>query len=121
MNPVAPKLHAMTNDTNVRNPAKLALAITAGLGLAIVVTLTVLWFAYVDAPDPQAVCDRIVEMTYEEGATHDPKSVDALVSRLRDGCVQSKSKVIQYRGKIEWARYAKCVMSAENLNDAEGC
>ena len=111
----------MTNETNVPNPAKLAMVIAAGIGLAIVVTLTVLWFAYVDAPDPEAVCDRIVEMTYEEGATHDPKSVDALVSRVRDGCVRSKSKIIQYRGKIEWARYAKCVMSAENLNAAEGC
>ena len=111
----------MTDEANRRDPAKLALMIASGLGVAMVATLTGLWFAYVEAPDPEAVCDRIVEMTYAEGATHDPKSVDALVSRLRDGCVRSKSQIIQYRGKIEWARYAKCVMSAENLNDAEGC
>ena len=111
----------MMNEKKSRDPAKTALAIATGLGLAMIVVLTALWFAYVDAPDPEAVCDRIIEITYEEGATHDPKSVDALVSRLRDGCVQSKSMIIQYRGKIEWARYAKCVMSAENLNDAEGC
>jgi hypothetical protein len=111
----------MMTEKKVLNPTKIALAILIGFSLATVLVLTALWFAYVEAPDPEAVCDRIVEMTYAEGATHDPKSVNALVSRLRDGCVSSKSMIIQYRGKIEWARYAKCVMSASNLNDAEGC
>lgn len=100
---------------------RLAVRLLAAGATALVVVLTALWFMFVDAPSPEQVCDRIIEMTYAEGATHDPESVDALVRTLREGCVTSKRQVIQYRGKIEWASYASCVMEASDLAGAEGC
>ena len=92
-----------------------------GMLLTLIVTLTALWFIYVDAPSPEEVCEHIIELTYAEGAEHDPESVETLVTKLRDGCVASKRQIIQYRGKIQWATYARCVFEASDLAGAEGC
>lgn len=84
-------------------------------------TLTVLWFVFVQAPGPEAVCARITEMTVAEAGQGNPGATAALVERLEARCVEDKKRIIQFRGKIEWAEYARCVMDAEGLAQAEGC
>ena len=111
----------MTSPRSKLTVAQLAWRIAAIVSLVLIGTVVALWMKYVDAPSPAQVCDRVIEMTYAEGATHDPESVEALVRTLREGCVTSKRQVIQYRGKIEWASYASCVMEATDLAGAEGC
>ena len=114
----------MTDDASPmaeQDLSRLALRALLIGAVSMAVILTGLWFRYVDAPPPEEVCDRIIELTYAEGAEHDPKSVERLVEKLREGCVTSKRQIIQYRGKIEWASYARCVAAASDLAGAEGC
>lgn len=111
----------MTSPRSKLTVAQLAWRIAAIVSLMLIGTVYALWMKYVDAPSPAQVCDRVIEMTYAEGATHDRSSVEALVSKLRSDCVSSKSRIIQYRGKLEWATYARCVMDAPDLAGAEGC
>jgi len=82
-----------------------------------------LWVAFVRAPGPERVCDHIVEVTVAE-ATAAGMSVEAeasLVEGLRDRCVQHKRDKIQLRGRIKYARYAKCVLEQDSLADIEAC
>lgn len=92
------------------------------IGLAVFVgTLTALWFIFVHAPGPEAVCERLTEMTLAEAGDDHPESAKALIERLEARCVDDKRRIIQFRGKIEWAEYARCVMEAEDLATAEAC
>ncbi len=94
----------------------------ATLGAAIFcLTLVVLWFVFVHAPGPEAICTRLTELTVEEAGGANPQTTQALVDRLEARCVEDKRRIIQYRGKIEYAEYARCVMAAEDLTTAERC
>ncbi len=94
----------------------------AMIGTAVfVLTLVVLWFVFVHAPGPEAVCARLTELTVEEAGGANPDTTQALLDRIEASCVEDKQRIIQYRGKIEYAEYARCVMAAEDLASAEGC
>lgn len=94
----------------------------AMVGAAVfVLTLTVLWFVFVHAPGPEAICARLTKLTIEEAGGANPETTQALVDRLEARCVEDKQRIIQYRGKIEYAEYARCVMRADGLASAEKC
>lgn len=86
-----------------------------------VATLAALWMIFVHAPGPEAVCARLTEMTLAEAGDEHPEAAAALVERIEQRCVDDKRRIIQYRGKIEYAEYARCVMRAERLEAAESC
>ncbi len=88
-----------------------------------VATLMVLWAIFVRAPGPQEVCEHIVKVTLEEAsaAQMSADSEAALVAGLQERCVEHKLDKIQLRGRVKYAQYAKCVMSATTLADIEGC
>ena len=88
-----------------------------------VATLVTLWWIFVRAPGPEAVCDHIVDVTLNEarGAQMNPESEAALVSGLQERCIKHKLDKIQLRGRVKYAEYAKCVMAAETLLDVESC
>ena len=87
------------------------------------VTLAVLWFMFVAAPGPDEVCERLSELTVEDTRAHgsDVEAAKPLLDRIAKSCVEDKGRIIQLRGKIEYAKYAKCVMAAESLDVAERC
>lgn len=95
--------------------------IVVGLFSTFVGGLATFWFLYVRAPPPEEVCQHLIDLTYEEAGDSAPKAVDALVGRLEERCVEDKTRIMQLRDKIEYAKYAKCVMAADNLGDAERC
>ena len=95
--------------------------IFAVISLSVVVFLTMVWFFMLRAPAPEVVCDHIVEITLEEAGERAPNAVNALVDRLRLSCTREKRTKLRLRGKYHYAEYAKCVMSAKTLADAEGC
>ena len=88
-----------------------------------VATLVVLWAIFVRAPGPQEVCEHIVSVTLEEARAADMtrESEAALVSGLQERCVKHKLDKIQLRGRVKYAEYAKCVMSATSLSEVESC
>ena len=95
-----------------------------GLGLFLFVgTLVLLWAIFVRAPGPEAVCEHIVEVTLQEASSADMsvESEASLVAGLQERCIEHKLDKIQLRGRVKYAKYAKCVMAASTLLDVESC
>ncbi len=89
--------------------------------LIIVGFLTVVWFFMLRAPSPEVVCEHIVEISVAEAGDRSPNALDALVDQLRLTCTREKRTKLRLRGKYHYAEYAKCVMRANTLTEAEGC
>ncbi len=103
---------------------KLTAARAAGLSVsAAVAGLAILWLAYVRAPGPIEVCAHIIDVTHREsdavGLAPDTQAM--LDDSLHQRCLQHKHDKIQLRGRIAWARYAKCVLAAEDLRTIGRC
>ena len=86
----------------------------------IVLAVFVFWFTKVRAPDPATICAHKVELVLEAGADQ-RGGAEALVGQLEAKCVDAAKRKIQMRGKLVYAEYAKCVMAATALSDAERC
>jgi len=86
-------------------------------------TLMVLWWIFVRAPGPEELCEHIVQVTLDEArsANMNPQSEASLVSGLQERCIEHKQDKMQLRGRVKYAEYAKCVMSATTLLDVESC
>ncbi len=89
--------------------------------LLLAAVLSGLWIAYVSAPEPETVCDHKIAITVAEAGTQHGGAVENLVDQLRLECVKEKRKLLQLRGKIVYARQAKCIMRATTLSAAERC
>lgn len=79
------------------------------------------WLIYVRAPSPTQVCAHLIALTRQDAGDTAPKAVDALVTRLEKRCVEDKTRIMQMRDKLEYAKYARCVVAATSLEDAERC
>jgi len=101
---------------------RFARALSVGMLLAVAL-LFGLWWLFVRATPPDEVCRHIVDVTMREAGEGSlaPDSQEALVRSLEERCVQHKLDKIQLRGRIEYARYAKCVMGSDRLMDIERC
>ena len=95
--------------------------IAAAVLLLIALVLAGLWIAYVRAPAPELVCEHKIAITLAEAGDQHGGAVDNLLDQLRLQCVKEKRKLLQLRGKIVYARQAKCIMAAATLSDAERC
>jgi len=91
------------------------------VALIILGFLTLVWFFMLRAPTPEVVCEHIVAISVEEAGDHSPNAVNALVDQLRLTCTREKRTKLRLRGKYHYAEYAKCVMRANTLTEAEGC
>ncbi len=91
------------------------------VSLVVLLTLVGLWLVYVRAPGPEAVCDHKIAITLHEAGDTPSPALDNLVDQLRLQCVKEKHKLLQLRGKIVYARQAKCILAATTLSAAERC
>ena len=91
--------------------------------LAAVALLFGLWWAFVRAPGPQEVCTHIIEVTARESGQTELslESQTAVIDQMRERCVQHKIDKIQLRGRVAWARYARCAMAADSLDGVLRC
>jgi hypothetical protein len=82
-----------------------------------------LWFAFVRAPGPQDVCRHIMQVTMREASQQDigVEAQDAAMSQLEAKCIQHKLDKIQLRGRVVWAKYAKCVLAFDDLDQIWMC
>jgi len=94
----------------------------AGLVLMLLaLVLGGLWIAYVSAPEPEQVCEHKIAITLAEAGDQHGPAVDNLLDQLKLQCVKEKRKLLQLRGKIVYARQAKCILAATTLSAAEKC
>ena len=91
--------------------------------LLVVVALVAAWYTFVSAPAPEQVCRHIMAITLAE-ADEQAMAADtrnALLERLELQCIQHKKDKIALRGRIAYARYARCVVDAKTLRAIEDC
>jgi hypothetical protein len=92
--------------------------IALGLIAAMAVAVGVFWMGWVSAPSPDAICDHKIELVRAEA---EGRNAEPLIERLRETCVDNAERRVQYRGRVKYAVYAKCVMAADSLETAERC
>ncbi len=75
------------------------------------------------APAPEALCDHILAVTLAEAEKTDlePETRAQLERSLRDACIRHKRDKQRLRGRIVYARYARCVLEATTLAQIERC
>ena len=97
--------------------------ISSWFTLLVTATVFGLWWTYVRAPGPAVVCEHIIEVTVAESRASgmSSESEATVIERTRDECIQHKQDKILLRGRVEYARYAKCVMAADTLEDIYSC
>ena len=89
--------------------------------LVVVFGIFVFWLGWVRAPSPQAMCRYKIELVIATAGEDQTEGADALIGQLEAKCVAAAKRKIQLRGKIVYAKYAKCVTAATTLADAERC
>ena len=94
----------------------------AGIVISLlVVVLGTLRMLYVRAPAPEVVCQHKIAITLAEVGDQHGDAAANLLDQLRLQCVKEKRKLVELRGKIVYARQARCSMAATTLSAAERC
>jgi hypothetical protein len=100
-------------------------AVIRKVGLAVLavvcVGVVVFWLGWVRAPSPEQICKHKVELVLATVGEDQREGAEVLISQLELKCVTAAKRKIQLRGKLVYADYAKCVMRAESLMEAERC
>ncbi|KIG13596.1 hypothetical protein DB30_07927 [Enhygromyxa salina] len=96
---------------------KVSLILLGACGVGVLV----FWLGWVRAPSPEQVCKHKIQLVHETVGEDQTDGAEALVGQLEANCVIAAKRKIQLRGKIVWAKYAKCVTSAPTLTEAERC
>ncbi len=96
---------------------KITAIVFAGIALAIFV----FWLGWVRAPSPTEVCKHKIGLVLAEVPAEQREGADALIMQLELRCVEAAETKIQFRGKLVYAEYAKCVTRATTLGEAERC
>jgi hypothetical protein len=95
--------------------------VALGLLALSVVAVIVFWLGWVRAPSPEEICKHKIQLVIETVGEDQTEGADALIGQLEGKCVEAAERKILLRGKIVYAKYAKCVMAAGSLMDAERC
>ena len=95
------------------------------LGTVMVLVLAVVGFylAFVRAPSPVVVCQHIIDVTVAEAGEQamSKDTQQTLLERMKQQCIEHKQNKLQLRGRLAYARYARCVVSSTTLRDIEAC
>jgi hypothetical protein len=86
-----------------------------------VALIAALWIAFVRAPPPHEVCARKADILRAEAGDDHGDAVERLLDQYRLGCRKQAEALLKLRGKLVYARHAKCVRAARTLSDAERC
>lgn len=90
------------------------------LGL-VVVAIVVFWFGWVRAPAPHVICQHKVDLVFATVGQDQREGAEALAAKLEVKCVEAAQSKIRMRGKLVYAKFAKCIMAARTLDEAERC
>ena len=100
---------------------KVVVKVVWALAAGVLVAIVAFWFGWVRAPAPEAICQHKVDLVFSTVGEDQREGAEALVGQLEVQCVDAARKKIQMRGKLVYAEYAKCVMAATTLDEAERC
>ncbi len=89
--------------------------------LTITALVFVFWLVFVRAPSPPEVFQHKIDLVIAEVGTEQAEGADALIGKLQSKCVERAADKIKLRGKLEYAKYARCVVAATSLANAERC
>lgn len=123
MSPLEPELDAEQREAAEElavTKKRVARLVWALFGLAIL-AVVVFWFGWVRAPGPAEICQHKVDLVFSTVGEGQREGAEALVGQLEVQCVTAAKTKIQMRGKLVYADYAKCVMAAKTLDEAERC
>lgn len=95
--------------------------VVLGVLVLCVVAVIVFWLGWVRAPSPEQICKHKIELVIETVGEDQTEGAEALIGQLEAKCVAAAERKILLRGKLVYAEYAKCVMAAGSLMDAERC
>jgi hypothetical protein len=95
--------------------------VVIGVLVLSVVAVIVFWLGWVRAPSPEQICKHKIELVIQLAGEDQSEGAEALIGRLEGTCVEAAERKILLRGKIVYAEYAKCVMAATSLMEAENC
>jgi hypothetical protein len=95
--------------------------VVIGVLVLSVVAVFVFWLGWVRAPSPEQICKHKIELVIATVGEDQTEGADALIGQLEAKCVVAAERKILLRGKLVYAEYAKCVMAAGSLMDAERC
>jgi hypothetical protein len=79
------------------------------------------WLIFVRAPSPQEICKHKIGLVLNEVPQEQREGADALIAQLELRCVEAAEKKVQFRGKLVYAEYARCVAKATTLGESERC
>ncbi len=92
------------------------------LGVGVfVATLAILWIVFVSAPSPKEVCAHLTKLTMEAAGERGSGSAQGAIERLEARCIDDKDRRMRLRGRISYAKYARCITEAKDLAAAEHC
>ncbi len=89
--------------------------------LSLALLLTGLWFIFVRAPAPEAVCEHKMAITLAEAGDQHGPALANLLDQIKLQCVKDRRTLLQLRGKIAYARQARCILAATTLSESERC
>lgn len=110
-----PEQDVMAGTRKVLTRVSLAVLVLA------VVSVFVFWLGWVRAPSPEEICRHKIELVIMTVGEDQTEGAEALIGQLEAKCVEAAERKIQLRGKLVYADYAKCVIAAQTLTDAERC
>ena len=95
--------------------------LAAVIVLVLAAIVGALWFQFVVAPPAHEVCQHKSDVLVAEASGAHDEAVANLLDQYRLSCRKQADKTLQLRGKIAYARWAKCVMGSKTLSEAERC
>lgn len=93
------------------DPRRRRVLILAGILAGLLAGVSVIRAA--TAPDEAEVCARVLDLA--AGAGEDASEAD------RAACERHYAELRERSGWLEWARVARCTVTAQTLSDAGGC
>lgn len=118
-----PDLDARQREAAEELAATTRIVAKIGLGLfaLMLVGIFVFWLGWVRAPSPHEICQHKVDLVFSTVGEEQREGAEALAGQLEVKCVEAAQTKIRMRGKLVYAKFAKCVMAAKTLDEAERC
>jgi hypothetical protein len=91
------------------------------IALVLVAAVVAFWLGFVRAPPPQVICQHKADILLAEASGQHDDAVANLLDQYRLGCTKNAENLLRLRGKLAYARHARCVIAATTTNDAERC
>jgi nicotinamide riboside kinase len=91
--------------------------------LLVVASLFAFWWGWVRAPTPPAVCEHIVTLMAKESAAEaiDVQTQARLIQATSEQCMTRAYDKLKLRGRLGYAKWAKCTAGAASVADSGRC